>query len=175
MSMQARMSADDQRLYNANRDVAHCFATAVTVVAARLEDAQWPAIEEYLKANGVSDDELGEACAAFIRFIQGSSDNPKEKMADVLCRAGWMDVHDVAQVAYMATLGTVMAGIFFHGVREATVTGFEGPLAKLGDLQAAGSRASKLLSMPRWKRPLVKLAAASRRIANAVRNKNSAS
>ena len=169
MSLQMRLSQSDARLYSANRDVAHCFAPVVKEVAARLEDNRWPAVGQYLTDLGVSDAALGEACVAFVYFVRSAVDYPKESMADALARCGWYKLPEAAQVAYMAYLGTVVSGIFFHGVREVTING-EGPCSTMGDLVAAGERAHRLLTIPRWRRPWFRAWALLRRICRVVRN-----
>ena len=46
MTMQARMTANDQRLYNPSRDVAHNFQQVMEMVAGRLEDYSWTELAE---------------------------------------------------------------------------------------------------------------------------------
>ena len=157
MTLQARMSEGDPRLYNPNRDVAHNFADVVREVAARLEDGKWPAVAAMLARDGVSEEQLGQACAAFCTFVASSAEIPKERMGDALTRSGWFAVPEPAQIAYMAYLGTVMSGYFFAGVREATLQGV-GPAQTCQDLRAVGARASKIMTTARWRRPLIALA-----------------
>lgn len=153
MVLQARMSPSDDRWYNVNRDLAHCFADVVREVAARLDDDRWPVIGELCRANQVSDDDLAQACGAFCRFVVGACDDPRESMHTVLSRVGWFDLPSVAQVAYMAYLGTVVAGYFFAGVREATIGG-QGPLLDCDDLRAFGREGYRALTRrrPWWSR-----------------------
>ena len=151
-SLQARLSQDDRRLYNTNRDVAHCFGDMMREVAARLEDERWKDLADLLKREMVGMDELGEACEAYCLFVASSVEDPKETMEEALHRTGWFKMSHTAQVAVMAMLGTVVSGYFFHGVREATLGG-EGPASTLQDLRASGSRCSRLLRMSpirRW-------------------------
>jgi hypothetical protein len=53
MTLQARMSSEDRRLYNPSRDVAHNFQQVMELVAARLEDQSWPELEEILRREKV--------------------------------------------------------------------------------------------------------------------------
>ncbi len=154
--LQARMSENDPRLYNVYRDVAHCFGDVAREVAGRLEDGRWPVVKEICDKYGVTEDQLGLACEAFCKFVASSVEIPKERMNDALTRSGWYAVPDVAQVAYMAYLGTVVSGYFFAGVREATLGGV-GPAQNYQDLREVGSRASKLMTAPRWRRKLDRL------------------
>lgn len=157
MTLQARMSEGDPRLYNPNRDVAHNFADVVHEVAARLEDNRWPVVGDLLARYQIGEDQLGEACKAFCTFVASSTEIPKEKMEEALVRAGWFHVPEAAQLAYMAYLGTVLSGYFYAGVREATLQG-SGPTLTCQDLRAAGARTAAIMTAPRWRRPLIALA-----------------
>lgn len=165
MSLQARLTENDQRLYSANRDVAHNFRFVVTEVADRLQDNRWPELHVALGGNAPSQFDMGEAAKAFITFVAAATENPKESMLEVLERSGWRAVYSGAQVAYMAMLGTVMAGIYFNGARAATLGG-QGPCDDMATLIAAGREACKLIAAPRWKRPFMRL---RNRVLNAVR------
>ncbi len=151
--LQARMSENDPRLYNVYRDVAHNFGDVVREVAGRLEDNRWPIVGVILKEHKITEDQLGQACEAFCKFVASSVDVPKERMNDALARCGWYNVPEAAQVAYMAYLGTVISGYFFAGVREATLGGV-GPAQNYQDLREAGGRTAKLMTAPRWRRKL---------------------
>ncbi len=154
MGIQARMSEGDPRLYNVSRDVAHCFGDVCRETSRRLEDGKWPFLMNYLVVNRVTDDELGEACRAFLEFVGTSTDIREERQpAQALTRVGWFAVREEAQVAFLAVMATVMLGLFYTGVREATMGG-EGPCLTYGDLAAAGQRVSRLMALPRWRRTL---------------------
>lgn len=156
MTLQARSSEWDHRLYNVNRDVAHNFSEVVREVANRLESMRWDALKQMLKERGVTEDDLGKACEGFMLFVASAVENPKETMGGCLRRSGYLDAPEEAQIAYMAILGTVMAGYYWTGCREATLGGV-GPCQTNQDLREAGAQASRLLAMPRWKRRLAKL------------------
>lgn len=154
MTMQARMSAGDDRLYNPARDVAHCFGDIARETARRLEEARWPWLRGYLTHYNVTDDQLGEASRAFLEFVATATDSRDEKaMCDAMIRVGWFDVPEPAQFAWLALLGTVVNGYFWIGVHEATIGG-TGPCSTFGDLALVGRRTSRLMAMPRWKRTL---------------------
>jgi len=152
MTLQARLKKNTP-LYNANRDVAHCFPFVAKEVAGRLEDGRWDALSEYLEEDGVTEEQLGEACMAFCQFVAGNGRNPEQTMSEALDGSGFTALPDEAQIAYMATLGAVMSGIFFHGAREATIDG-EGPCSDMDELVAAGREAHQLMTRPRWRRKL---------------------
>ena len=150
---QARMSEGDPRLYNPSRDCAHNFQAVVELVAARLEDGAWPELDSHLKENDVSMDDLGEACAAFCNFVASAAENPDEKMEEAMRRVGWFDCKPLAQAAFLAVLGTVYAGIYFTGVREATFGGV-GPASTVHEVAKAGAKFLAITRVPRWKRRL---------------------
>ena len=157
MTMQARSSEWDMRLYNVNRDVAHNFSFVVDEVAKRLEnDDLWPELRAILKAQGVTQQHLGKACEGFMLFVASAVDNPKETMGACLRRSGYLDAPEAAQIAYMAMLGSVMSGLYWVGCREATVGGV-GPCSTNQELREAGRQAARLMTMPRWKRRLAKI------------------
>jgi len=149
-SLQARLSENDPRLYNVNRDVAHNFEYVANLVAGRLEDGLWPELDHLVRKHNISMDDLGEACQAFCLFI-GAGVEQSNDMQEALDESGWFKVKPAAQVALMATLGTVILGMHFSGVREATLNG-EGPAATLSQVAARGKETADYLAMPRWKR-----------------------
>lgn len=156
MSLQARLSKDDPRLYSANRDVAHNFKAVVEKMAERLEAGQWEALTRYLADHGVTSDQVGDGMVAFITFVASATQDPKESMAQALERCGWFALPAPVRVSLMATLGTVMTGVYYHGAKEATLGG-EGPCADVQALVETGARCSRLMTWPRWMRPLVRL------------------
>lgn len=151
MSMQARASEWDHRLYNINRDVAHNFGDVMREVAARLEDGRWPVLNEIMAHYKVSQEDLGKACEAYCIFVMSAADDRKERMGACLTRSGWYDVPEHAQVALMAILGTVLSGYFWSGAREATLGGV-GPCLTYTDLRERGRQCATLMQIPRWKR-----------------------
>lgn len=152
MTIQARASEWDHRLYNVGRDCAHNFGEVCAETARRIEEQDWPAINRMLAAAGVGDDELGEACRAFLEFVAtATADRSERQPRQVLARVGWFALSDTAQIAFLAVLGTVQMGYFFAGVREATLGG-EGPLQHYPDLKTAGRQTAIALAVPRWRR-----------------------
>ena len=158
MSIQARASEWDHRLYNINRDVAHNFGDVMREVADRLEDGRWPVLAEIMEHYKISQEDLGRACEAFCIFVTSAADDRKERMGACLARSGWYDVPEHAQVALMAILGTVMSGYFWSGAREATLGGV-GPCLTYTDLRERGKQCAALMQIPRWKRLLNKFCA----------------
>ena len=152
-SLQARLSANDDRLYNVYRDIGHNFADVMREVAARLEDERWAELREVLVRDDITMDDLGEACQALCLFVTIAVEKPEESMGEVLSRSGWHAILPPAQIAVTAILGTVMMGYYFSGVREATLGGV-GPALKAQDLRDRGKECYFLMTMPRWRRRL---------------------
>lgn len=170
MSIQARISEIDPRLYNVNRDVAHNFADVMREVADRMEKGRWEELTELLKKAGVTDEQLGRACEAACNFVRTATVDKKEDMRASLVRCGWFDVRPEAQMAVCSLIGTVAMGYFYHGVKEATMNGV-GPTATCQDLREAGARAAAAMSTPRWRRRLVSLGLWASGVANAIRGR----
>lgn len=151
MTIQARMSPDDKRLYNPSRDVAHNFQAVMTMVAERLEDAKWPELDGVLKREGVTLDDLGEACGAYCLYVSNGATNPKMSMFESLDKSGFLKCKPAAQVAVMAMLGSCYAGIQHAGMREATIQG-EGPLQSVADLAKHAEEFRRYTGMSRLRR-----------------------
>lgn len=151
MTLQARMTADDRRLYNPARDVAHNFQEVMNLVASRLEDFAWPELNAVLEREGITLDDLGEACGTYCRYLASAAQEPNVSMAESLARSGFMGCKPAAQVAVMAMLGTCYAGIQHAGIREASVGG-EGPLYTLADLIVHAEKFRAQLGQSWWRR-----------------------
>lgn len=151
MTLQARVSQWDHRLYNVNRDLAHNFGSAVMELANRLDDERWPFLHELCRQHKVTDEQLAKALQALCKFVRGAADDPREGMYDVLLRSGWEEVPEAAQVVIMAYLGSILSGYYFIGAREATIGG-EGPCLTYKDLAEYGHRCLEMMRRPRWRR-----------------------
>lgn len=153
MSLQARFSANDNRLYRPERDVAHNFGSIAMAVAQRLEELENNpgALAEFKQHFKVTDDELGEACAAFCKFVASAADPESKSMAQSLERSGWFAVKEPAQFLYMAVLGTVISGVYWAGVREASIANYS-PCKNYQELANHGIQTSRMMTIPRWRR-----------------------
>jgi hypothetical protein len=145
------MSSDDRRLYNPSRDVAHNFQAVLHLVADRLEDRSWPELAELLDREGVTLDDLGEACGSYCLYVASAAQTPEVSMPDALRASGFFQCKPAAQVAVMAALGTCFSGIQHAGIREATIGG-EGPLYTVNDLLGHAERFRAQLGQSRWRR-----------------------
>lgn len=151
MSINARMSPQDPRLYNVNRDLAHNFEFIINNVALCIEQGRWGALTRLAREHGVTDAELGKACSILCVFVAVQADNPKESMAACLARCGFLDLNEISRVIVMAYLGNIVLGIHHNGVREATLGGV-GPAQTYKQLAQAGANLTLIMDMPRWKR-----------------------
>ena len=162
MSLQARLSAADPRLYSPDRDVAHNFRYVIELVAKRMESGAWPELHEVLGPQ-MTADEQGEACKALILFVHHAAEHPKDRMQQALDRSGFLACNPAAQVALMAYLGTAVAGLYYHGAKMATISQHgrrEGPCEdkdEMATLLQSAQHSIRLLTMPAWKRPLYRL------------------
>jgi len=114
MTLQARMTPNDQRLYNPSRDVAHNFQQVMELVAGRLEDQKWPELTEVLKREGVSMDDLGAACGCYCTYLASAAIEEKadkNTMQTSMMDSGFFKCKPAAQVAVLAMIGTCYAGI----------------------------------------------------------------
>jgi hypothetical protein len=166
MTIQARFSEHDPRMYSVARDVAHNFGYITKEVADRIEDRRWGPLQALLDEKGITLDQLGAACESFCKYLVSACEIPKESMGECLQRSGFYDVPDLAQIAYMAYLGTVVAGVQWLGVRQATVKNSRlayCPVEAYGDLVEAGRQCHRFIVMSRWRRWLYKIGYALRR------------
>ena len=173
MSMQMRVNASDPRLYSPDRDVAHNFHVVIQHVAKRLEDSHWAELGDYLKINHITSDQMGEGIKAYILFVMTAVQDKHETPQDALTRVGWFRVPAPVQIAVMAYLGTVMTGMYFVGVREATL-GAQGPCSDVSALATAADNIGRLLSQPKWKRILHSVRKATLEKIRSVTSKSSA-
>lgn len=154
MSVQARLSEGDRRLYSVNRDVAHNFKYVMQLVAQRFDEDAWPAITSLCKREGVLIGDIDKALACYCEYVVMATTHPDRDMLMALEVSGFFDCHATAQVCVMAMIGTTYAGIQFVGVREATV-GSEGPMLSMGDLVQAATKFRNYTTMSRFRRSLI--------------------
>lgn len=156
MSMQMRMSQGDARLYSVDRDVAHNFSAVMTTVMNRLSAEDWPELNEVLRREKVTLDDLDQACNCFVLYMVASVDKSLKdlSMIDHIRNSGFLECKPAAQVAVMAMFGISYAGIQFLGLREATVPGEE-PLMNVAELVKQSEKLYRYMRMSRWQRHLV--------------------
>jgi hypothetical protein len=159
MTLNARMSKDDPRLYNPSRDVAHNFDQIIMEVASRCEKHTWDVLNKLAQEKGLTDEELGKACQCLCKFVAHHPERG-ESMGSCMAACGFLECPDAARVIVAAYMGTVILGMHWAGVREATLGG-QGPTLNYQRLRWHGMMCVKRMQMPRWKRSLYIL---SRRI-----------
>lgn len=152
MSLNARMSPQDPRLYNPNRDVAHNFDQVIMEVAKRCEQGTWDVLVKLAQEKGLTDEDLGKACQCICRFVAHQPEKG-ESMGMCMSKCGFLECPDTARVIVAAYLGTVTLGMHWAGVREATLAG-QGPAFAYKKLRWYGLMCTKLMSLPPWKRKL---------------------
>lgn len=138
MSLQARLPTSPDRLYSAARDVAHNFPEIAQVLANRLSSDRWRPLSDFRRDQLVTDHDLDAACSAFIQFVAYANDKEHKSMEDAINKSGWLLVNPAAQVIVMAHLGLLMSGVYYAGVRDASVVG-DKPLATIQELVNNGT------------------------------------
>lgn len=154
--LQARLSESDRRLYSANRDIAHNFGEVMSEVVSRINAGQWDYLAEFAKKEGVTDEELSKTCDALCRFVACQMQTKRANMGEELAASGFFGVSPAARAVVVAYIGTVMLGMHWGGVREATL-GDEGPASLLRGLRWHGYKCVKLMRLPLWRRKLYML------------------
>lgn len=154
--LQARLSQADPRLYSANRDLAHNFVEVMGAVVGRINAKQWDYLAAYAEKEGVTDEELSKACDSLCRFVACQMATKRADMGEELTASGFFKVSPAARAVVMSYLGTVILGMHWSGVREATLDG-NGPASLLRGLRWHGDKCVKLMRLPAWRRNLYML------------------
>jgi hypothetical protein len=132
------------------------FPSIVENVADRLEEECFPVLHKWLKEQDVTSDELGEACRAYIEFMQTAHLNPDETCQQALERVGWFEVRDEARIAYIFYIGSQLMGTMWHGLRDvAAIT--DDVLDDMTRLTGLADRMQLALSKPKWRRRISRL------------------
>jgi hypothetical protein len=155
MSVQMKVSQNDNRLYSPDRDIAHNFKFVVTKVGDMLTDEHWPALTKLLKDHGVTTDQLGDAHRAYIIYVATTAQHPKEKIQHALQRSGWADVPEIVKIAHQAYIGLIMTGMWYYAARDASLGADTSVDAKT--LVEEGDRIARLMRQSWWRRKLSSL------------------
>jgi hypothetical protein len=149
MSLQARMTQGDPRLYDPSRDVAHNFIDVVKTTAHQLEHiaTAWPEMAQVLSRESVNEHDLGEACGALCTYLIETADKTKRNVSveQAFTNAGFFNLKPAAQIAVMAMVGLIYSGMFYRGARQATMID-SGPLLEVPELVAAGGMLAKFVA-----------------------------
>lgn len=140
--------------YNPGRDLAYAYPEMLKIVAERFDRGQWPALKTVCDQAGVTYDQLCDAYQALNQCLVICTESPDETMHDVVERGGWLKQPDVAQVAIMAQLGSVVFGQLFHAAREHANDPSQ--LTEIEKMAAAALESSKVMRLGgarlRWAR-----------------------
>lgn len=143
----------DVRRYNPSRDIAYVWQNICQVAFDGLAEDQWDStFSGYLRHCGVTEAEIGEACAAYAKFFNICRDPECKYPVDALKQAGFLDLHPAAQAALMIQLGRVLTGAFFVAIRDVTIEGEADPLNDRAIREAAENARRKLSASLAWRR-----------------------
>lgn len=123
LTIRPNYGQDGSLPYAPQRDLRYIYPGILQAVCDRFNGGGWPALSNYAESRGCTGEDLIQAHLAFVSFVNNSCDNPEENMEQVLHSADWFNTPVEAQVAYMAMLGTVLAGQLFYALRDTTKLG----------------------------------------------------
>lgn len=130
------------RLYDVNRDIAHCAPSLLAAAGDLLDTNRWPAktAAELAARDGAGLPDLMAAYGGLCRFLR--LEDHRVTPDEDAHRAGLFGVPPAAQVAVLATFGAVCMAAAWAGRREA-VMARDGEASRTSDQQVA--RALKVL------------------------------
>jgi len=105
--------------YTPARDMAHQWPVVVTHVAEQLQCRANKTLHKWLDSRGVTMDELGDGCEAYIRFLTAATDTARPSVMEAYKASGWLNTRFEVQVAYYFYLAHGMSGMSFLGIRDA--------------------------------------------------------
>lgn len=150
--------------YSPARDIAYLWPNLLSTVADRLEDEQEPTLHEWLKSQGITMDDLGEAAGAYCKYINLCHSDLDSNMTECLEKSGWFEVKSEARIAYLYYAGALLAGTFFKGIREALPAEGDWKPPVLDELDKAARQFEAYVSAPPWKRWLCRKSKLFRRL-----------
>jgi len=110
-------------MYAPARDIAYLYPQIVEGVENRLYEGPFEPLSEYLKAQGVSEDDLAETIRVYCLFLNSAHQVPKQSVEQCLEEVGWFAQPAPARIAVMFYLGAAMTGSFFQAIRDVTKQG----------------------------------------------------
>lgn len=137
--------------YAPSRDLMYLWPDVLRNVADRLEDAPFKPLHDLLTERGVTLDDLGEAAAAYSRFVRDAHNEPEKNMVKCLDDSGWNKVRPEAQIAYMFYAGSIITGVFWKGIRDATPEGGD-IIPQVKSLMSAGRQLDAYIALTGWRR-----------------------
>jgi len=130
MSLQALVGG---RAVSTARDVAYHFGFVLNEVAKRVTKGHWPTNSESLEKLGTNSDEIAKVTQSLCTFMEKSIDPNYRTMQEALEGSSLFDHSDGATILVFATIGIIESGVFFSGIRDASILGNQ-PLASQRDL-----------------------------------------
>ena len=155
--------------YAPARDIVYLLPDIMTNVADRLEEGHFKELHALLKRRKITMDDLGEACKAYITFMNTGHEDPHKRIDDVLKDAGWYKVKPEARIAYMYYVGAMMSGTFFRGIRDVTPERGD-TIPQVKDLRAAANQLELVCHMGWFRKFLYRWSKWYRRVVNQGRN-----
>ncbi len=106
--------------YAPYRDIVNCMPSLARRAAYCLADEyREPWFDEYLKATGTNDEQLGEAAVALAQFINLCRQPELDAPDKVLAKSKFADLPPAAQLAILAKVGQVTLAMFYGSSRDA--------------------------------------------------------
>lgn len=139
MPVQMRLSKADDRLYSPDRDLAHCSVHLLHNACQGLDPTnQEPWIKDYLKANNVTDEDLGKAADVLAKYFNKAMLDPKnDQPFDALKAAGFFELPQAVQTIVCAKVGQTFMCAIFPSVRDVTASPDNPPFSVLTLAEAA--------------------------------------
>lgn len=109
--------------YAPARDICYLYPNVIEAVEQMLYQMRFPALKKWLKAEGITEEQLANTVEAYCKFMNAAHQNPEESPEDVMDRVGFTKCPGPAQVALMFYIGSTMTGTFFKGIRDITPLG----------------------------------------------------
>lgn len=137
--------------YAPHRDIAYLYGPCVQAAEDMIFEGRDKELTEWLREEGVTEDDLGEALRAYCLALNAAHQNPDETWLDVLERTGFSSVKAPARIALMYYIGTVMAGTFFKGLRDVVELG-DNTIPSIQRLIQTGENMARYLAKGRIRR-----------------------
>jgi len=150
MSLQA--IGKDDRLYSQERDIAHNFGWFVQTMLHRMEKRPWETVEDYLRKEGITDEQVAYGMESLSNFVMSARGNDKP-MHEAMKEFGWLDADPHVHVAMCAYLGSALIGAFYEGIQEATLMQ-DDPIKRYPNIRQGAKTAANLVKRPTWRKCL---------------------
>lgn len=115
-----RLSKDDARFYNADRDLAYCCPHLMFRAVAGLDkERQEEWVQQYVAQHLVSDAELLDVAKSMSDYLNATALDPTNQQPfDALTAAGFFKLRPSVQTLMLAKLGQVFLSAIFPSIRD---------------------------------------------------------